>query len=208
MENNANDEKWLKSCIEAILFISETPVKAKNIAASIGVTEKKTFDLISKLKKEYEDKNGGFLIRQIAGGYRFYSNPLFSDVLKEFVKSNISTFISQAALETLAIICYRQPVTRTQVAEIRGVRTDSVFLTLVDRGLIKEAGRLKEPGNPKIYRTTEKFLELLGIDSLEQMPPLRDFQEISEEVLNGNGSEDEDKQEAFFDDSSGNGIGL
>jgi segregation and condensation protein B len=207
MENNANDEKWLQSCIEAILFISETPVKVKNIAASLGVTEKKAFDLISKLKKEYEDRNRGFLIRQIAGGYRFYSNPSFSDILEEFVKSNISTFISQAALETLAIICYRQPVTRTQVAEIRGVRTDSVFLTLVDRGLIKEAGRLKEPGNPKIYRTTEKFLEMLGIDNLEQLPPLKDFQEVSEESLS-NANEDEDKQETFFEDSSENDSGF
>jgi segregation and condensation protein B len=207
MENNANDEKWLQSCIEAILFISETPVKVKNIAASLGVTEKKAFDLVSKLKKEYEDRNRGFLIRQIAGGYRFYSNPSFSDILEEFVKSNISTFISQAALETLAIICYRQPVTRTQVAEIRGVRTDSVFLTLVDRGLIKEAGRLKEPGNPKIYRTTEKFLEMLGIDNLEQLPPLKDFQEVSEESLS-NANEDEDKQETFFEDSSENDSGF
>ena len=207
MENNANDEKWLQSCIEAILFISETPVKVKNIAASLGVTEKKAFDLISKLKKEYEDRNRGFLIRQIAGGYRFYSNPSFSDILEEFVKSNISTFISQAALETLAIICYRQPVTRTQVAEIRGVRTDSVFLTLVDRGLIKEVGRLKEPGNPKIYRTTEKFLEMLGIDNLEQLPPLKDFQEVSEESLS-NANEDEDKQETFFEDSSENDSGF
>jgi segregation and condensation protein B len=207
MENNATDEKWLKSCIEAIIFISETPVKAKNIAASLGITEKKAFDLILKLKKEYEQKNGGFLIRPIAGGYRFYSNPSFSDVLKEFVKSNISTFISQAALETLAIICYRQPVTRIQVAEIRGVRTDSVFLTLVDRGLIKEAGRLKEPGNPKIYRTTEKLLEMLGIDNLEQLPPLKDFQEIPEESLS-NANEDGDIQEAFFKDSAENDSGF
>lgn len=207
MEKNANNEKWLQSCIEAILFISETPVKVKNIAASLGLTEKKALDLVSKLTKEYEDRNGGFLIRQVAGGYRFYSNPSFSDVLKEFVKSNISTFISQAALETLAIICYRQPVTRTQVAEIRGVRTDSVFLTLVDRGLIKEAGRLKEPGNPKIYRTTEKFLEMLGIDNLEQLPPLKDFQEVSEENLS-NANEDEDKQETFFEDSSENYSGF
>jgi segregation and condensation protein B len=207
MEKNANNEKWLQSCIEAILFISETPVKVKNIAASLGLTEKKALDLVSKLTKEYEDRNGGFLIRQVAGGYRFYSNPSFSDVLKEFVKSNISTFISQAALETLAIICYRQPVTRTQVAEIRGVRTDSVFLTLVDRGLIKEAGRLKEPGNPKIYRTTEKFLEMLGIDNLEQLPPLKDFQEVSEENLS-NANENEDKQETFFEDSSENYSGF
>jgi len=184
MENNIFDEKWIAACVEAILFISEAPVKVKNISAALDIPEKKIEEIIIKLEKEYKDKNRGFIIRNVAGGYRFYSNPALNDVLKDFVKSNISTFISQAALETLAIICYRQPVTRTQVAEIRGVRTDSVFQTLVDRGLIKEAGRLKEPGNPKVYRTTERFLEILGIDNLEALPQLKNFEDNDNEGLN------------------------
>ena len=85
--------------------------------------------------------------------------------------------MSQAALETLAIGAYRQPVTRTQIAEIRGVRADSVVLTLVDRGLLKEAGKLKEPGSPILYRTTDRFLELLGINSLRDLPPIKDFRD-------------------------------
>lgn len=187
MNNNIFDEKWIEACVEAVLFISETPVKIKNISAALDIPEKKVEEVIIKLEKEYKDKNRGFVIRSVAGGYRFYSNPALNDVLKGFVKSNISTFISQAALETLAIVCYRQPVTRTQVAEIRGVRTDSVFQTLVDRGLIKEAGRLKEPGNPKVYRTTERFLEILGIDNLGALPPLKDFEDNDSEGLNNSG---------------------
>src|SRR4030065_744553 len=85
-----------------------------------------------------------------------------------------------SALETLAIISYRQPVTRTQIAEVRGVRTDSVILTLSDKGLIKEAGKLKEPGSPMTYKVADTFLEILGIDSLKDLPPLKDFDESNE----------------------------
>ncbi|MBM3701053.1 MAG: SMC-Scp complex subunit ScpB [Actinobacteria bacterium] len=173
-----NDE-WLKSCIESIIFIAESPVKTAGIASCLQIPEKKAAELIDALEKEYIDKNRGFMIRKTGGGYRFYSNPQFHEQLKEFVKSNISTYLSQAALETLAIMLYRQPVTRTQVAEIRGVRADSVFQTLIDKGLIRESGRLKEPGNPKIYKATERLYEILGINSTGDLPPLKDFEEES-----------------------------
>ena len=178
-KNRNFDEGWVKSCIEGILFISEVPVPVKLISESIGLPENKTEGIIKNLEKEYLNKNGGFIIRKVAGGYRFYSNPELSETLKEYIKSNITTYLSQAALETLAIACYRQPVTRTQVAEIRGVRTDSVFLTLIDKGLLKEAGRLKEPGNPRIYRVTDRLYEILGINGPEDLPPLKDFDQDS-----------------------------
>jgi len=170
-------DEWLKSCIEGILFIAENPVKPGSIAACLEIPEKKAEELIKELEKEYLDRNRGFVLRKAGGGYRFYSNPELNDTLKEFVKSNISTYLSQAALETLAITLYKQPVTRTQVAEIRGVRTDSVFQTLLDRGLLREAGKLKEPGNPKVYKVTERLYEILGINELDDLPPLKDFEE-------------------------------
>ncbi len=179
MEEKHKDE-WNRTCIEGILFISEIPVKAREIADALEIPEKKVEEIIISLTGEYMDKNRGFVLRNIAGGYRFHSNPALRDVLADFVKSNNYAYLSQAALETLAIICYRQPVTRTQVAEIRGVRTDSVFMTLIDKGLIKEVGRLKEPGNPKIYRTAERLLEMLGINRLEDLPPLKDFEETDD----------------------------
>jgi len=177
-------DDWLKSCIEGILFISETTVSIGEISSTLEITERKTEKILNELEREYLDKNRGFILRKVAGGYRLYSNPAISDILKVFVKSNIRTYISQAALETIAIICYRQPVTRTQIAEIRGVRTDSVILTLVDKGLIKEAGRLKEPGNPILYKTSEKLLEIMGINSIKDLPELQNFEDKNFENKN------------------------
>ena len=177
-------DDYLKSCIEGILFISETTVSIGEISYTLEITERKTEKILNELEREYLDKNRGFILRKVAGGYRLYSNPAISDILKVFVKSNIRTYISQAALETIAIICYRQPVTRTQIAEIRGVRTDSVILTLVDKGLIKEAGRLKEPGNPILYKTSEKLLEIMGINSIKDLPGLQNFEDKNFEEKN------------------------
>ena len=174
-------DQWLKSCVEGILFISEGVVKASEISYVLKIKEKKVYEIIDLLEKENADNNRGFILKRVAGGFRLYSNPALNDVLIRFAKSNIRTHLSQAALETLAIISYRQPVTRTQVAEIRGVRTDSVILTLVDKGLIKEAGKLKEPGSPLLYKTTDRFLELLGIDSIKDLPPLEFIKENDEE---------------------------
>ncbi len=169
------EQSWSRACIEGILFVSEKPVTVKEIAENLNMGPKKVEKIISHLQQEYIDSNRGFVIRKVAGGYRIYSNPAISEDIKAFVKSNISSHLSRAALETLAIAAYKQPITRTQIAEIRGVRTDSVVATLVDKGLLREVGKLKEPGNPIIYKTTERFLELLGINSLDQLPPLENI---------------------------------
>jgi segregation and condensation protein B len=174
-EDRSKDDLWLKTCVEGILFISEEIVKPGEITSVMGITEKKLNEIVDLLESEYINENRGFIIKRVPGGFRLYSNPSISDVLKNFVKSNIRTYLSQAALETLSIICYKQPVTRTQIAEIRGVRADSVILTLLDKGLIKEAGRLKEPGNPITYKITDRFLELIGLESIEGLPQLKDF---------------------------------
>ena len=163
----------LKTCIEGILFIAESPVNPKSIAKILNSDTEIIIELIKQLQAEYLDSGRGFIVRKIGEGYRLYSNPALSEILKEFVNTNIKMHVTQAALETLAIIAYKQPATRSQVAEIRGVKTDSVIISLESKGLVKEAGRLKEPGNPIIYRTTGKFLEILGIGSLSELPPLK-----------------------------------
>ncbi|MFC2159719.1 SMC-Scp complex subunit ScpB [Actinomycetota bacterium] len=170
-------EEWVKTYIEGILFISESPVKTGTISESLDIPEGKIKQVIRILEQEYIEQNRGFVLKKISGGYRLYSNPALNEVLQHFVKTNIRTHLSQAALETLAIIAYRQPITRTQIAEIRGVRTDSVVLTLLDKGLLKEAGKLKEPGNPILYRTSDRFLELLGLNNLKDLPALKEFKE-------------------------------
>lgn len=166
----------LKTCVEGILFIAESPVSPKAIAKVLNADGEVIIEIIEQLKKEYLKSEKGFIVRKIGEGYRLYSNPALSEILKEFVNTNIKVHVTQAALETLAIIAYKQPVTRSQIAEIRGVKTDSVVVNLESKGLVKESGRLKEPGNPIIYRTTSKFLEILGIGSLEDMPPLKSNQ--------------------------------
>jgi segregation and condensation protein B len=163
----------LKTCVEGILFIAEAPVSPKSIAKVLNSDTGTIIEIIEQLKAQYLESDRGFIVRKTGEGYRLYSNPSLSEILKEFVNTNIKIHITQATLETLAIIAYKQPVTRSQVAEIRGVRTDSVIISLESKGLVKETGRLKEPGNPIIYRTTGKFLEILGMGSLSELPPLK-----------------------------------
>ena len=163
----------LKTCVEGILFIAESPVHPKSIAKILNSDIDTTIEIIEQLQSEYLESERGFIVRKIGEGYRMYSNPSLTEILKEFVNTNIKMHVTQAALETLAIIAYKQPTTRSQVAEIRGVRTDSVIISLENKGLVKAAGRLKEPGNPIIYKTTGKFLEILGIGSLDELPPLK-----------------------------------
>ncbi|MCD4669137.1 MAG: SMC-Scp complex subunit ScpB [Actinomycetia bacterium] len=172
--------EWIRTHIEGILFISEDPVRLNIISETLKLEEKEVKKVLDMLEREYIEQNRGFVLKKVSGGYRLYSNPALNEMLQRFVKTNIRTHLSQAALETLAITAYKQPVTRTQIAEIRGVRTDSVVLTLVDKGLLKEAGKLKEPGSPILYRTTERFLELLGLNSLKDLPPLKEFKEDEE----------------------------
>jgi segregation and condensation protein B len=114
------------------------------------------------------------VLRQAGGGYRLYSNPEAYPYLERFASSATARRISGAALEVLAVIAYRQPVSRGQIAEIRGVDSDSAIRTLERMGLVEEAGRLPGPGNPAIYRTTPLFLEKLGVNRLEELPPLAD----------------------------------
>ena len=167
----------MRTYIEGILFISEDPVKLSVISETLGIEATEARKLIETLEKEYIEQNRGFVLKKVSGGYRLYSNPALNDVLQKFIKTNIRAHLSQAALETLSIAAYKQPVTRTQIAEIRGVRTDSVVLTLVDKGLLKESGKLKEQGSPILYKTTERFLELLGINSLKNLPTLKEVTE-------------------------------
>ncbi len=162
----------IRTSIEGILFICQTPVTIHEISRVLGRDKKEIFEIVSMLKEEYEKENRGFIIRKIGNGYRMYSNPSLKEVLKNFVSTSQKTHITQAALETLAIIAYRQPVTRQQIAEIRGVKTDSIVINLVNKGLVREAGRLKAAGSPILYRTTARFLELLGLKSIEELPVL------------------------------------
>lgn len=176
-EISAVPEAQLRAAAEAVLVVADGPVTCAALAEALGVGEARADELLESLAAEYAgDGDGparGFVLRRAAGGWRLASAPAFHDLVERFVIGGATSRLSQAALETLAVIAYRQPVTRGRIAAIRGVSVDGVVRTLCARGLIEEAGA--EPGGALLYRTTDEFLEYLGLDSLDDLPPLAPY---------------------------------
>ena len=176
-EISAVPEAQLRAAAEAVLVVADGPVTCAALAEALGVGETRAGELLESLAAEYAgDGDGparGFVLRRAAGGWRLAAAPAFHDQVERFVIGGATSRLSQAALETLAVIAYRQPVTRGRIAAIRGVSVDGVVRTLCARGLIEEAGA--EPGGALLYRTTDEFLEYLGLDSLDDLPPLAPY---------------------------------
>ncbi|MDP9800001.1 segregation and condensation protein B [Arcanobacterium wilhelmae] len=166
-----------KGALEAILMVASEPVPLKALAFAIDTPEGETLELLRQLQNEYasdSDAPRGFQIREVGGGWRFYSNPHYADVVAGFVTAGTSSRLSQPALETLAVIAYKQPVTRAQIAQIRGVEVDSVVRTLQTRGLVEQIGVAPATG-AGLYGTSELFLEKMGMNSLEELAPLAPY---------------------------------
>ena len=156
--------------LEAILFVADEPVSAAVLAQLTGAER---HDVESRLTDLSERRGAsGIVVRQVAGGWRLYTHPEASAAVERFVLSSRHGRMTRAALETLAIVAYKQPVTRHQVEAIRGVNTDGVLRALADRGLLAEVGREEGPGLPVLYGTTPEFLERLGLNSVSDLPPL------------------------------------
>lgn len=162
------------AALEAVLFVTESPVPAGELAEVLEVSTAQVEDLLLQLRDEMETRGAGLVLRTVAGGWRLYSHPDAYSYLERFATSATARKISGAALETLSVVAYRQPIARTQVSEVRGVDSDSAIRTLERLGFIEERERLSLPGNPAVYQTTELFLEKLGLASLEELPPLAD----------------------------------
>lgn len=164
----------VRGAIEAILMVVDEPVAPAEIASALDVPEPQVLAALEALRDEFAnpDNPRGFELRATEGRWRFYSSPLFADVVGAFIVDGQSARLSQAALETLAVVAYRQPVTRGQVSQIRGVNVDTVMKTLSARGLITEVGEL---GGAVLFGTTTQFLERLGLSSLDELPPLAPF---------------------------------
>ncbi|MGO1591098.1 MAG: SMC-Scp complex subunit ScpB [Ancrocorticia sp.] len=181
MTSNSRDRQL--AAIEALLLVANQPIPIEDIARATGLNMAQVRHLLEELTDEYSGRNGGrehgFQLREIAGGFRLYTNPEYSDVVTEFVVADAGSKLSGPALETLAIIAYRQPVTRAQIAAIRGVNVDSVVRTLLTRGLVSETGA--STTGATMYGTTQYFLESMGINSLEELAPLAPYlPEVSE----------------------------
>ena len=176
-EISAVPEPELRRAAEAILVVADEPVTAARLAEALGTEKPAAEHLLASLAAEYAGETDqparGFVLRRGAGGWRLASAAQFDDLVQRFVIGGATARLSQAALETLAVIAYRQPVTRGRVAAIRGVNVDGVVRTLHARGLIEESG--SEPSGALLYRTTNQFLEYLGIDSLDELAPLAPY---------------------------------
>lgn len=164
-----------RRAIEAILMVSDRPVDGHLLAQLLEVGPAEVNRLIAELATEYEDHDRGFVIAQVAGGYRFQSHPDLAAYVERFVLEGQTARLSAAALETLAIIAYKQPLSRAQVAAIRGVNVDGVVRTLEQRGYIADIGRDPGPGQAVLFGTTDLFLEKMGINDLGELPPIVDF---------------------------------
>lgn len=179
-ENYNNDEvvslgaPSLKSAIEAILLVVDEPVSVLTIAQVTNTPEVEVTKELKRLQKEFEQREGGITLREVAGGWRFYTNEHSAEVVERFLKDGMTARLTQASLETLAVIAYKQPVSRGRIAAIRGVNVDGVVRTLLNRGLIEESGS-ETDSQAILYKTTPYFLERLGIASLDELPPVADY---------------------------------
>jgi len=162
------------AALEAVLFVTEHPVPVRELAEVMELPAKRVEELLDELGHELTERESGIVLRSVAGGWRLYSNPDAYPYLERFSSSATARKLSAAAMETLAVVAYRQPVSRSQIAEIRGVDSDSAVRTLERLGFIEEKERLTIPGNPAVYRTSELFLEKMGLNDLAELPPLAD----------------------------------
>ena len=164
----------LRAALEAILLVVDEPVTEQTLAQVLDQPVARVETTLAELAAEYTADGRGFDLRRAAGGWRYYTRAEQAAYVERFVLDGQQARLSQAALETLAVIAYRQPVTRARVAAVRGVNCDGVIRTLLTRGLIEEAGTEPESG-AYLYRTTSVFLEKLGLNSLDELPPLAPF---------------------------------
>ena len=168
---DAEDVRALRA-LEALLFVSDEPLTTAVLAQALEVDRRRADDLCAALQARLEERDSGLVLRDIAGGWRLYTHPESAEVVERFVLSSRQSRLTKAALETLAIVAYKQPVTRHQISAIRGVNSDGVLRALQDRGLVVETGHEDVPGRPLLYGTSPEFLERLGLSSLAALPSL------------------------------------
>jgi segregation and condensation protein B len=164
----------LRAAVEAVLLVVDTPVGEVALAQACQCGPGQVLDVLESLAEEYAAGDRGMTLRQVNGGWRLYTNPACAAVVERFVRDGQQARLTQAALETLAVVAYRQPVSRSRVSAVRGVNVDGVMRTLVARGLVEEAGTESESG-AVLYRTTSYFLDRLGLRSLDELPELAPF---------------------------------
>ncbi|MDO9079481.1 MAG: SMC-Scp complex subunit ScpB [Desulfuromonadales bacterium] len=178
------DTREVKAIIEALLFAAETPLKSEKLGEILGLERGMIAILLRELVQESESAGHGFLLCSVAEGYQYRSRPEYAEWIRRLGHHRPFRF-SRAALETLAIIAYRQPVTRAEIEYLRGVESGAVVKTLMEKRLVKILGKKEIAGRPLIYGTTRDFLEFFGLRDLSGLPTLRDFSELAPDALDG-----------------------
>jgi segregation and condensation protein B len=171
-----------RKIVEAILLLADEPVPADLISQVLERPTEAVQGILSDLAAEYGAQDRGFILRESEPGWRLYTSPDCAPWLERFVQGSRSARLSPAALEVLAVVAYRGPMSRAQIAEIRGVDSDRVVKTLEGRGLIAETGHGEGPGTPALFTVTPEFMERMGLRSLDELPPLADFMPDAEAV--------------------------
>ncbi|KRB73808.1 segregation and condensation protein B [Nocardioides sp. Root190] len=175
----------LRPALEAVLMVADQPLDLLSLATAVGYPSPEVSEALLALAGEYDEQGRGFELRNVAGGWRYYTREEFAPVVEAFVLEGQQARLTQAALETLAVVAYQQPVSRARVSAVRGVNVDGVMRTLISRGLVEEAGRDGEHG-ATLYRTSSYFLERIGIVSLDELPDLAphlpDLADVEEEL--------------------------
>jgi len=164
----------LRPALEAVLMVADQPLDAVALASAVGYPVEEVVAELQLLAEEYDEQDRGFELRNVAGGWRYYTREQYAAVVEAFVLEGQQARLTQAALETLAVVAYKQPVSRARVSAIRGVNVDGVMRTLVTRGLVEECGQDESTG-AHLYRTTSYFLERIGVQSLDELPELAPF---------------------------------
>lgn len=165
----------IKGALEAMLFVTDEPVSTITLADMLEVEPGDVECALVDLRAQLEDENRGIQLREVAGGWRLYTHPVYHELIERYVLSWDTRKLSQAAMETLAIVAYSQPITRAGVASVRGVSSDSSINSLVEKGLVREAGTEDAPGNPTLYATTRTFLEKFGLRSTADLPDIAEY---------------------------------
>jgi len=175
MNTESSIDMEARGAIEAVVLAATEPVPPALLAQLVELPTTRVEELCDELAAEYEREGRGFQLARVAGGYRFQTHPDAYAYVERFVLEGQTARLSGPALETLAIVAYKQPIARAQISAIRGVNVDATLKTLVARGYVEESGHETTPGNPTLFSTTPAFLERLGLDSLADLPPLADF---------------------------------
>lgn len=169
------NEKDLAGAIEALLFVTDEPVSALVLAKMLECEVQEVSRTLEDIRRRFEEDNRGIQLREVAGGWRLFTHPRYHELIERYVLSWDTRKLSAAAMETLAIVAYTQPVTRGEIASIRGVSSDSSVNSLVEKGLVKEVGTADTPGNPILYGTTKAFLERFGLRSIADLTDIAEF---------------------------------